>query len=56
MDIGTVEPLLLDVLINALTQISSEYDLHFILLNNYFGSVMYYRNSMDQRESLTKAI
>lgn len=56
VDIGTVEPLLLDVLINALTQISSEYDLHFILLNNYFGSVMYYRNSMDQRESLTKAI
>ncbi|MCI05293.1 hypothetical protein A2U01_0026344, partial [Trifolium medium] len=26
VDIGTNEPLILDVLINALTQISSEYD------------------------------
>jgi len=30
VDIGTNEPLVLDVLINALTQISSEYDLHFL--------------------------
>lgn len=30
VDIGTTEPLLLDVLINALTCISSEYDLNFL--------------------------
>lgn len=54
VDIGTVEPLLLNVLINALTQISSEYDLHFILLISYFWlcttKIPYHR------EPLTKAI
>lgn len=45
VDIGTSEPLLLDILINALIQISSEYDFQsqffmFILINNEVLSLL----------------